>query len=218
MTDADGGDAGDDGAGPDDGAEAAGSDRAAAVSRTTAETDIDLTLAIDGDGDAAVDTGIGFFDHMLESFAKHGLFDLTVRCDGDLGIDDHHSAEDVAIVLGDAFDEALGDRRGIVRYADRRVPLDEAVAGVVVDVSGRPFFAFDGEFSQDSVGGFTSDMARHFAYSVSMHAGVTLHAEVDGVNAHHEVEALFKALARALDDATRVDPRRGDTPSTKGRL
>ena len=218
MTDADGGDAGDDGAGPDDGAEAAGSDRAAAVSRTTAETDIDLTLAIDGDGDAAVDTGIGFFDHMLESFAKHGLFDLTVRCDGDLGIDDHHSVEDVAIVLGDAFDEALGDRRGIVRYADRRVPLDEAVAGVVVDVSGRPFFAFDGEFSQDSVGGFTSDMARHFAYSVSMHAGVTLHAEVDGVNAHHEVEALFKALARALDDATRVDPRRSDTPSTKGRL
>jgi imidazoleglycerol-phosphate dehydratase len=218
MTDADGGDAGDDGAGPDDGADAAGSDRAAAVSRTTAETDIDLTLAIDGDGDAAVDTGIGFFDHMLESFAKHGLFDLTVRCDGDLGIDDHHSVEDVAIVLGDAFDEALGDRRGIVRYADRRVPLDEAVAGVVVDVSGRPHFEFDGEFSQDSVGGFTSDMARHFAYSVSMHAGVTLHAEVDGVNAHHEVEALFKALARALDDATRVDSRRSDTPSTKGRL
>ncbi len=212
MTDADGGDAG------DDGAEAAGSDRVAAVSRTTAETDIDLTLAIDGDGDAAVDTGIGFFDHMLESFAKHGLFDLTVRCDGDLGIDDHHSVEDVAIVLGDAFDEALGDRRGIVRYADRRVPLDEAVAGVVVDVSGRPHFEFDGDFSQDSVGGFTSDMARHFAYSVSMHAGVTLHAEVDGVNAHHEVEALFKALARALDDATQVDPRRGDTPSTKGQL
>jgi imidazoleglycerol-phosphate dehydratase len=218
MTDADGGDGGNDGAGPDDGADAAGSDRAAAVSRTTAETDIDLTLAIDGDGDAAVDTGIGFFDHMLESFAKHGLFDLTVRCDGDLGIDDHHSVEDVAIVLGDAFDEALGDRRGIVRYADRRVPLDEAVAGVVVDVSGRPHFEFDGEFSQDSVGGFTSDMARHFAYSVSMHAGVTLHAEVDGVNAHHEVEALFKALARALDDATRVDSRRSDTPSTKGRL
>jgi imidazoleglycerol-phosphate dehydratase len=133
-------------------------------------------------------------------------------------IDDHHSVEDVAIVLGDAFDEALGDRRGIVRYADRRVPLDEAVAGVVVDVSGRPHFEFDGEFSQDSVGGFTSDMARHFAYSVSMHAGVTLHAEVDGVNAHHEVEALFKALARALDDATRVDSRRSDTPSTKGRL
>ena len=216
MTDADGGDGGDAGTDGDDGA--AGADRAAAVSRATAETDIDLTLAIDGDGDAAVDTGIGFFDHMLESFAKHGLFDLTVRCDGDLGIDDHHTVEDVAIVLGDAFEAALGDKRGIVRYADRRVPLDEAVAGVVVDVSGRPHFEFDGAFSQPSVGEFTSDMARHFAYSLSMHAGLTLHADVDGTNAHHEVEALFKALARALDDATRVDPRRGDTPSTKGEL
>ena len=193
-------------------------DRAAAVSRETAETTIDLTLAIDGDGDAAVDTGIGFFDHMLESFAKHGLFDLTVRCDGDLEIDDHHTVEDVAIVLGEAFDEALGEKRGIVRYADRRVPLDEAVAGVVVDVSGRPHFGFDGDFSQASVGEFTSDMARHFAYSLAMHAGLTLHAEVDGANAHHEVEALFKTLARALDDATRLDPRRSDTPSTKGEL
>ena len=212
MTDADGG--------SDDavGTGGAGGDRAGAVSRDTAETDIDLTLAIDGDGDAAVDTGVGFFDHMLESFAKHGLFDLTVHCDGDLGIDDHHTVEDVAIVLGEAFDEALGDKRGIVRYADRRVPLDEAVAGVVVDVSGRPHFAFDGNFSQASIGEFTSDMARHFAYSLSMHAGLTLHAEVDGVNAHHEVEALFKALARALDDATRIDPRRSDTPSTKGEL
>ena len=202
----------------DAGGDEESSDRAAAVSRETTETTIELTLAIDGDGDAAVDTGIGFFDHMLESFAKHGLFDLTVQCDGDLGIDDHHTVEDVAIVLGDAFDEALGDKRGIVRYADRRVPLDEAVAGVVVDVSGRPHFEFDGEFSQASVGEFTSDMARHFAYSLSMHAGLTLHADVDGVNAHHEVEALFKALARALDDATRIDPRRSDTPSTKGEL
>ena len=202
----------------DAGGEEESSDRAVAVSRETTETTIELTLAIDGDGDAAVDTGIGFFDHMLESFAKHGLFDLTVRCDGDLGIDDHHTVEDVAIVLGDAFDDALGDKRGIVRYADRRVPLDEAVAGVVVDVSGRPHFGFDGEFSQASVGEFTSDMARHFAYSLSMHAGLTLHADVEGVNAHHEVEALFKALARALDDATRIDPRRSDTPSTKGEL
>ena len=198
--------------------ETRGADRAAAASRETAETTIDLTLTIDGDGDAAVDTGVGFFDHMLESFAKHGVFDLTVRCDGDLAIDDHHTVEDVGIVLGEAFDEALGDKRGIVRYADRQVPLDEAVAGVVVDVSGRPYFDFDGEFSQPSVGEFTSDMARHFAYSLSMHAGLTLHAGVDGVNAHHEVEALFKALARALDDATRLDPRRSDTPSTKGEL
>jgi len=193
-------------------------DRTAAVSRETAETAIEVTLAVDGDGDARIDTGVGFFDHMLEAFAKHGLFDLTVDCDGDLDVDDHHTVEDVAIVLGEAFDEALGDRRGIRRFADRRVPLDEAVAGVVVDVSGRPHFEFDGAFSQDAVGGFTSDMARHFALSLAMNAGLTLHADVAGANAHHEVEALFKGLARALDDATRLDERRSDTPSTKGDL
>jgi imidazoleglycerol-phosphate dehydratase len=194
------------------------SDRSAAVSRETAETAIDLTLDVDGDGDASVDTGVGFFDHMLESFAKHGLFDLTVHCDGDLEIDDHHTVEDVAIVLGQAFDEALGDRRGIRRFADRKVPLDEAVAGVVVDVSGRPVYRFDGAFSQDRVGDFTSHMATHFARSLSTNAGLTLHVEVTGENAHHEVEALFKALARSLDDATRLDERRSDTPSTKGDL
>jgi imidazoleglycerol-phosphate dehydratase len=195
-------------------------ERTAAVSRETAETTIDVTLALDGAGDAEVTTGVGFFDHMLESFAKHGLFDLTVACDGDLHIDDHHTVEDVALTLGTAFEDALAEKRGIVRYADRRVPLDEAVAGVVVDVSGRPCFAFDGEFSQAVVGEFTSDMARHFAYSLAMNAGLTLHAEIErGVNAHHEVEALFKALARALDDATRLDERRGaETPSTKGEL
>ncbi|WP_435126279.1 imidazoleglycerol-phosphate dehydratase HisB [Halobaculum sp. D14] len=194
-------------------------ERTAAVSRDTAETTVEVTLTVDGDGDAEVDTGIGFFDHMLEALAKHGLFDLTVRCDGDLAVDDHHTVEDVAIVLGEALDEALGDKRGIRRYADRRVPLDEAVANVVVDVAGRPYFEFRGEFSQAQVGGFTSDMARHFAYSLATNAGLTLHAEVErGVNAHHEVEALFKALARALDDATRLDDRRSDTPSTKGEL
>ncbi|MFB6195656.1 MAG: imidazoleglycerol-phosphate dehydratase HisB [Haloplanus sp.] len=193
-------------------------DRTAARSRETAETTIDLTLDVDGDGDASVDTGIGFFDHMLESFAKHGLFDLTVQCDGDLEIDDHHTVEDVALVLGAAFDEALGDRRGIRRFADRRVPLDEAVASVVVDVSGRPLFRFDGAFSEERVGEFTSVMARHFARSLATAAGLTLHADVEGENAHHEVEALFKALARTLDDATRIDDRRSDTPSTKGEL
>jgi imidazoleglycerol-phosphate dehydratase len=192
--------------------------RTAAVSRETTETTIDLTLDVDGDGDAAVDTGVGFFDHMLEAFAKHGLFDLTVDCDGDLHVDDHHTVEDVAIVLGEAFDEALGDRRGIRRFADRTVPLDEAVASVVVDVSGRPHFEFDGGFSQASVGEFTSDMARHFALSLAMNAGLTLHVSVAGENAHHEVEALFKALARTMDDATRLDERRSDTPSTKGDL
>jgi imidazoleglycerol-phosphate dehydratase len=193
-------------------------DRTAAVSRETSETTIDLTLDVDGDGDARVDTGIGFFDHMLTAFAKHGLFDLTVECDGDLAVDDHHTVEDVAIVLGQAFDEALGDKRGIRRFADRRVPLDEAVASVVVDVSGRPSFHFAGEFSQERVGEFTSHMAQHFARSLATNAGLTLHAEVTGENAHHEVEALFKSLARTLDDATRLDERRSDTPSTKGDL
>jgi len=193
-------------------------ERTAAVTRETAETAIEVTLDIDGDGDATVDTGIGFFDHMLESFATHGLFDLTVVCDGDLEIDDHHTVEDVAITLGEAFTEALGDKRGIRRFADRRVPLDEAVAGVVVDVSGRPYFAFDGEFSQSEVGELTSHMARHFCRSLATNAGLTLHVEVDGENAHHEIEALFKGLARALDDATRLDERRTDVASTKGEL
>jgi imidazoleglycerol-phosphate dehydratase len=194
------------------------SDRQAAVTRETGETTIECTLVVDGAGEASVDTGVGFFDHMLSSFAKHGLFDLTVECDGDLDVDEHHSVEDVAIVLGQAFDEALGDRRGIRRFADRRVPLDEAVAAVVVDVSGRPYVSFEGEFSQERVGEFTSDMARHFAHSLAVNAGLTLHASVTGENAHHEVEALFKSLARTLDDATRLDERRADTPSTKGDL
>jgi imidazoleglycerol-phosphate dehydratase len=194
-------------------------DRTAAVTRETAETDVEVTLDLDGDGETTVDTGVGFLDHMLDSFGTHGLFDLTVRCDGDLEVDDHHTVEDVAITLGQAFDEALGERRGIVRYADRRVPLDEAVAGVVVDVSGRPLYRFDGSFSQERVGEFTSHMATHFCRSFATNAGLTLHAEVAGENAHHEVEALFKSTARALDDATRIDERRGgETPSTKGEL
>jgi len=193
------------------------SDRTAAVTRETSETDIEVTLDLDGDGEATVETGIGFFDHMLDSLARHGLLDLTVRADGDLGVDDHHTIEDVGIVLGEAIAEALGEKRGIERYADRQVPMDEARAEVVLDVSGRPYFALEGSFSQARVGGFTSVMARHFLRSLSEHAGLTLHASVEGSNAHHEVEALFKALARALDDATRVDERRG-VPSTKGEL
>jgi imidazoleglycerol-phosphate dehydratase len=193
-------------------------ERTAAVTRETAETDTKIILDVDGEGDATVDTGVGFFDHMLGSFATHGLFDLTVDCDGDLEIDDHHTVEDVAITLGEAFAEALGDKRGIQRFADRRVPLDEALASVVVDVSGRPYFVFEGSFSQDAVGGMTSHMARHFLRSLATNAGLTLHASVAGDNAHHEVEALFKSLARALDDATRIDDRRSETPSTKGEL
>jgi imidazoleglycerol-phosphate dehydratase len=194
------------------------SDRTATVTRETAETTVEVTLAVEGDGDATVGTGIGFLDHMLASFATHGLFDLEVDCDGDLAVDDHHTVEDVALTLGSALDEALGDRAGIARFADRTVPMDEAQATVVLDISGRPYFAFEGEFSRASVGGMTSHMARHFLRSLATNAGLTLHASVDGENAHHEIEALFKGLARALDDATRIDDRRSDAPSTKGEL
>ena len=193
-------------------------DRTAAVTRETAETEVEVTLDLDGDGETTVETGVGFFDHMLDSFGTHGLFDLTVRCDGDLAVDDHHTVEDVGITLGEALAEALGDKRGIQRFADRQVPMDEARAEVVLDISGRPYFAFEGEFSQASVGEMTSYMARHFLRSLATNAGLTLHADIQGENAHHEIEALFKTTARALDDATRIDERRGDAPSTKGEL
>jgi imidazoleglycerol-phosphate dehydratase len=194
------------------------SDRTAAVSRETAETDVEVTIDLDGDGDTTVETGLGFLDHMLDAFGTHGLFDLTVRCDGDLAVDDHHTVEDVAITLGEALEEALGDKRGIERFADRRVPLDEAVADVVLDISGRPYYEFDGEFQQAQVGGLTSDMAAHFFRSLSTNAGLTLHVGVTGENAHHQIEAMFKGVARALDDATRLDERRSDVASTKGDL
>lgn len=194
------------------------SERTAAVTRETAETNVEVILDLDGDGDATVDTGVAFYDHMLESLAIHALVDLTATCDGDLDVDAHHSVEDVAITLGQAFDEALGDRRGIRRFADRTVPMDEARATVVVDVSGRPYFAFDGTFSAPRVGGLESQLAAHALRSLATNAGLTLHASVSGENAHHEVEALFKALARALDDATRLDDRRSATPSAKGEL
>jgi len=192
--------------------------RTADVSRETAETAVEVSLDLDGDGEASVDTGIGFLDHMLDAFAAHGLFDLEVRAEGDLEVDEHHVVEDVAIVLGQALDEALGDRAGIVRYADRRVPMDESLASVVVDVSGRPLFAFEGTFSAERVGGMASGLARHFWRTLAMNAGLTLHASVTGGDAHHEIEALFKAGARALDDATRLDERRSGAPSTKGEL
>ena len=193
-------------------------ERQAARTRETAETEIAVTVDVDGSGDATVETGVGFFDHMLTAFAKHGLFDLTVRCEGDLDVDEHHTVEDVGIVLGQALDEALGERRAIRRFADRTIPMDEASASVVLDVSGRPYFAAEGEFSQERVGAFTSVLATHFARSLAENAGLTLQVSVDGANAHHEVEALFKALGVALDDATRLDDRRGGTPSTKGTL
>ncbi|MFB6197506.1 MAG: imidazoleglycerol-phosphate dehydratase HisB [Halobacteriaceae archaeon] len=192
-------------------------ERNAALSRETAETTIEITIDIDGEGNSTVDTGIPFVDHMLDSFATHGLFDLTVRANGDLDVDDHHTLEDIGIVLGSAFSEALGNRRGIQRFADSRVPLDEALSTITVDISGRPYFEFSGEFSQDRVGGITSDMARHFWRSFVFNAEVTAHVEIRGENTHHEVEALFKGFARTLDEATKIDDRRG-IPSTKGEL
>ncbi|MFW6384184.1 MAG: imidazoleglycerol-phosphate dehydratase HisB [Halodesulfurarchaeum sp.] len=192
-------------------------ERQAARTRETAETEVAVTVDVDGSGEATVETGVGFFDHMLASFAKHGRLDLTVRCEGDLAVDEHHTVEDVGIVLGQAIDEALGERRAIRRFADRTVPMDEARAAVVLDVSGRPYFVADGEFSQERVGEFTSVLATHFARSLAENAGLTLQVGVEGENAHHEVEALFKALGVALDDATRLDDR-GGTPSTKGTL
>jgi imidazoleglycerol-phosphate dehydratase len=194
------------------------SERQAARTRETAETDISVTVDVDGTGEATVDTGVAFFDHMLSAFAKHGYFDLTVRCEGDLEVDEHHTVEDVGIVLGQALDEALGERRAIRRFADRTVPMDEASATVVLDVSGRPYFAAEGTFSQERIGEFTSVLGTHFARSLAENAGLTLQVAFEGENAHHEVEALFKALGIALDDATRLDDRRGGTPSTKGTL
>ena len=194
------------------------SERRATVTRETAETAVEVTLDVDGRGDAEIDTGIPFFDHVLEGFATHGCFDLAIACDGDLAVDDHHSVEDVGLAVGAAFDDALGDRSGIRRMADRRVPMDEAIAELAIDVSGRPHLVFEGTFSQDRVGGLTSVMARHFLRSVATTAGLTVHAEIRGANAHHEIEALFKAVGVALDDATRLDERRAGPPSTKGEL
>jgi imidazoleglycerol-phosphate dehydratase len=195
--------------------------RQAERARTTKETDITLSLALDGSGDADVETGIGFFDHMLTALARHGLFDLRVRCAGDLHIDGHHTVEDVGIVLGSAFAEALGDKRGVTRFADATVPLDEALVRAVVDLSGRPYLHYDVPIPADQarVGDFDAALAREFWRAFSTEARLTLHLDaIRGENAHHLVEASFKAAARALSAAVRLDPRRDDVPSTKGVL
>jgi len=180
-------------------------DRTAAVARETAETDVEVTLDLDGDGDSTVDTGVGFLDHMLDSFATHGLFDLTVTCEGDLVVDEHHTVEDVAITLGEALEEALGDKRGIVRFADRKVPWTRPSPASSSTSPAGPTSSSTARFSQGRVGGLTSTMAEHFCRSLAHNAGLTLHVEVSGENAHHEIEALFRGLARSLDDATRID-------------
>jgi imidazoleglycerol-phosphate dehydratase len=194
--------------------------RTASISRRTGETDITLSLTIDGTGRAEVATGIGFLDHMLTLFAKHGLFDITVRATGDLHIDDHHTAEDVCICLGQALDQALGERRGIVRTAHSYVPMDEALGFVALDLGGRPYCVFDAAFVTPRVGQLGTDLIGHLFESVAVHGRLNVHARVlYGRNDHHKVEALFKAFGRALDAATRVDPRLGGAvPSTKGTL
>lgn len=193
--------------------------RTAHIERNTHETKIRLDLNLDGQGQADVESGVGYLDHMLTLLAGHGLFDITLRADGDLYIDDHHTAEDTMICLGKALDQALGDRRGIVRTAHSFVPMDEALALVAVDLGGRPYCVFDAEFVTPRVGQLGTDLIFHLFETLAIHAKMNLHAKVHyGRNDHHKVEALFKALARALDAATLVDPRRQDVPSTKGTL
>ncbi|MEI7769523.1 MAG: imidazoleglycerol-phosphate dehydratase HisB [Chloroflexales bacterium] len=195
-------------------------ERTATISRTTGETAITLSLRIDGVGKADVSTGVGFLDHMLILWAKHGLFDLEVRAQGDLHIDEHHTAEDTCICLGRAIDEALGERRGIVRTAHSFVPMDEALALVAVDLGGRPYCVVQADFVTPRVGQLGTDLIFHLLESVATHGRLNLHAQVlYGRNDHHKVEAIFKAFGRALDAATRLDPRLdGAVPSTKGVL
>lgn len=194
--------------------------RTASIERTTGETEISLSLNLDGSGHADVRTGVGFLDHMLTLWAKHGLFDLRVSARGDLHIDEHHTAEDTCICLGRALDAALGERRGIVRTAHSFVPMDEALALVAVDLGGRPYCVVQAEFATPRVGQLATDLVFHLLESIAIHGRLNLHAQVlYGRNDHHKIEALFKALGRALDAASRHDPRlAGEVPSTKGVL
>ncbi len=193
--------------------------RSASISRKTNETDISIELDLDGTGQYDIKTGVGFLDHMLTHIAIHSLFDLTVMASGDLYIDVHHTVEDVALVLGSTFDQALGDRKGIVRMASFYVPMDEALAFVALDLSGRSYAVIDTEWDTPSVGNIPTSLFPHFLESFTINARCNLHARVlYGRDDHHKAEALFKALARALDMATHLDPRRGGVPSTKGTL
>ncbi len=196
------------------------SERTATIHRRTGETDVTLTLTLDGSGRADVSTGIGFLDHMLTLFAKHGLFDIVVQAHGDLHIDEHHTAEDVCICLGQALDQALGERRGIVRTAHSYVPMDEALGFVALDLGGRAYAVFDADFATPRVGQLGTDLVPHLFESIAAHGRLNLHARVlYGRNDHHKIEALFKGLGRALDAATRIDARASEAvPSTKGTL
>lgn len=196
------------------------SSRSASIRRSTTETTVSLELAIDGSGYSSIETGVGALDHFLTLFARHGLFDLEVGVDGDLSVDAHHTVEDVGICLGQAISEALGDHLGIRRTADVAVPMDEALAHVAIDCGGRSYFVQNGKFSADTVGQLETDLVRHFFDALSREARINVHVmTLYGTNAHHEVEALFKAFSRALDAATQLDPRiEGRLPSTKERI
>lgn len=192
--------------------------RRVTLARTTRETSIVITLDLDGTGAATVATGIGFYDHLLTSFAHHGLFDLTVDATGDLDVDEHHTVEDVALVLGAAVADALGDRAGIGRFGDAAVPMDESIATAVIDVGGRPYAVIDLPFRGERVGGLPLQLIEHALESFARTSGTTLHVRGTGRNDHHLAEAAFKALARALRAACEPDPRRSGIPSTKGSL
>jgi imidazoleglycerol-phosphate dehydratase len=194
--------------------------RKAKVKRKTKETDIEVAIDLDGKGRASIATGIGFLDHMLDLLARHSRIDINVKAKGDLHIDHHHTTEDVGIALGQAVKQALGDMKGITRYADVHVPMDEALTRVAIDISGRPFLVFKAEFGRDKVGTFDTELVQEWFQAFAMNAGITLHAETFyGSNDHHIAESCFKALARALRAAVAVDPRaKGEVPSTKGTL
>jgi imidazoleglycerol-phosphate dehydratase len=190
--------------------------RVSTIQRTTNETDVTITINLDGTGQHDVSTGVGFLDHMLTAVAVHGLFDLQVQAQGDLHIDSHHTIEDVGIVFGQALNEAVGERKGINRVGHAYVPMDEALGFVALDFSGRPYTLFQAEWTTPAIGQFPTDLVQHFFESVAVHARLTLHAKVDGRNDHHKAEALFKAFTRALRTAVALDPRRTEVASTKG--
>lgn len=193
--------------------------RNATVTRTTKETDIQMKLSLDGQGVSNIDTGIGFFDHMLEGFSKHGFFDLDVKIKGDLQVDGHHTVEDAGIVLGTAIKEAVGDKKGMKRYGYFILPMDDALALCAVDLCGRPYLQFDCEFPNDMVGSLDTSLVKEFFYAVSYSAAMNIHIKMlSGDNTHHMIEAIFKAFAKALDEATSMDPRIADVLSTKGAL
>lgn len=194
--------------------------RTASVARKTSETDISVEINLDGTGEYDIETGIGFLDHMLEQLSRHGLMDLKVRCNGDLHIDCHHTVEDVALAMGEAFSQALGDRKGINRYAHSYIPMDETLIRVALDCSNRPYLVWKVAFTQDRLGDLDTEMFQHWFQSFALKAGLSLNiAMIDGSNNHHIAEACFKGLARALRQAAEIDPRRSDVvPSTKGSL